>query len=74
MSGLIVFLVSHDGCVALPHGAMGLSAVCDCHTHYFLALRLTIFMIVIFCNLFVCLSKRQAKNIPPRYLIVYSAI
>ena len=25
-----VFLVSHDGCVALPCGAMGLSAVCDC--------------------------------------------
>ena len=23
-------LVSLDGCVALPHGAMGLSAVCDC--------------------------------------------
>ena len=25
-----VFLVSCDGCVALPRGAMGLSAVCDC--------------------------------------------
>ena len=25
-----VFLVSHDGCVALPRDAMGLSAVCDC--------------------------------------------
>ena len=25
-----VFLVSHDCCVALPHDAMGLSAVCDC--------------------------------------------
>ena len=25
-----VFLVSRDGCVALPRGAMGLSAVCDC--------------------------------------------
>ena len=25
-----VFLVSHDGCVALPNGAMGLPAVCDC--------------------------------------------
>ena len=25
-----VFLVSSDGCVALPCGAMGLSAVCDC--------------------------------------------
>ena len=25
-----VFLVSHDGCVALHHGAMGLSVVCDC--------------------------------------------
>ena len=25
-----VFLVSHDCFVALPHGAMGLSAVCDC--------------------------------------------
>ena len=24
------FLVSRDGCVALPRGAMGLSAVCDC--------------------------------------------
>ena len=24
------FPVSLDGCVALPHGAMGLSAVCDC--------------------------------------------
>ena len=25
-----VFLVSFDGLVALPRGAMGLSAVCDC--------------------------------------------
>ena len=25
-----VFLVSRDCCVALPHGDMGLSAVCDC--------------------------------------------
>ena len=25
-----VFLVSCDCCVVLPHGAMGLSAVCDC--------------------------------------------
>ena len=25
-----VFLVSRDYCVALPRGAMGLSAVCDC--------------------------------------------
>ena len=24
------FLVSRDCCVALPHGAMSLSAVCDC--------------------------------------------
>ena len=24
-----VFLVSRDGCVALPRGAMGLSSVCD---------------------------------------------
>ena len=27
---LVVFLVSHDCCVALTHDAMGLSAVCDC--------------------------------------------
>ena len=27
---LFVFLVSCDCCVALPGGAMGLSAVCDC--------------------------------------------
>ena len=27
---LFVFLVSHDCCVALPHDARGLSAVCDC--------------------------------------------
>ena len=27
---LIVFLVCRDFCVALPHDAMGLSAVCDC--------------------------------------------
>ena len=27
---LVGFLVSRDGCVALPRGAMGLSAVCDC--------------------------------------------
>ena len=27
---LFVFLVSRGRCVALPHGAMGLSAVCDC--------------------------------------------
>ena len=25
-----VFLVSGDGCVALPRGAINLSAVCDC--------------------------------------------
>ena len=25
-----VFLVSHDCCVALPSGTMGLSTVCDC--------------------------------------------
>ena len=25
-----VFLVSRDCCVAIPRGAMGLSAVCDC--------------------------------------------
>ena len=25
-----VFLVPRDCCVALPHGAMGLSEVCDC--------------------------------------------
>ena len=34
---LFVFLVSRDCCVALPHDATGLSAVCDCgisdHTH-----------------------------------------
>ena len=34
---LFVFPVSHDCCVALPHCAIGLSAVCDCgspnHTH-----------------------------------------
>ena len=29
-SGPLFFLVSRDGCVALPCGAMGLSAVCDC--------------------------------------------
>ena len=27
---LFVFLVSNDYCVALPRGAMGLSAVCNC--------------------------------------------
>ena len=27
---LFVFLVSRDCCVALPHDAKGLSAVCDC--------------------------------------------
>ena len=27
---LFVFLASCDCCVALPHDAMGLSAVCDC--------------------------------------------
>ena len=27
---LLVFLVSCDCCVALPHDATGLSAVCDC--------------------------------------------
>ena len=34
-----VFLVSHDRCVALPHDATGLFAVCDCgisdHTPYY---------------------------------------
>ena len=27
---LFVFLVSRDGCVAVPRATMGLSAVCDC--------------------------------------------
>ena len=27
---LFVFLVSHDCCVALPHDATGLTAVCNC--------------------------------------------
>ena len=27
---LFVFMISRDCCVALPRGAMGLSAVCDC--------------------------------------------
>ena len=27
---LFVFLMSRDCCVALPHGAIGFSAVCDC--------------------------------------------
>ena len=27
---LFFFLVSRDCCVTLPHGAMGLSAICDC--------------------------------------------
>ena len=27
---LIVLLLSHYCCVALPHNAMGLAAVCDC--------------------------------------------
>ena len=27
---LLIFLVSRDCCVALPHDATGLSAVCDC--------------------------------------------
>ena len=26
----VSFLVSHDGCVALPRGPMGLSSVCNC--------------------------------------------
>ena len=30
MFALLVFLLSCDCCVALPHDAMGLSAVCDC--------------------------------------------
>ena len=29
-AGCFVLLVSSDCCVALPHGSMGLSAVCDC--------------------------------------------
>ena len=36
---LFVFLVSHDCCVALPHDATGLFAICivvfSDHTHYF---------------------------------------
>ena len=31
----LFFLVSRDCCVAIPLSAMGLSAVCDCDTHYF---------------------------------------
>ena len=27
---LVALLSSRDGCVALPRGAMGLSAACDC--------------------------------------------
>ena len=38
----IVFLVSRDGCVALPRGGIGLSAVCVCGI--FLSYPLTIFL------------------------------
>ena len=42
--------MSHDCCVALPQGAMGLSAVCDCgitdHTHYFLTIFSLIFILI----------------------------
>ena len=34
-----VSLVSHDGCVALPHTAMDLSEVCDCTHLLFLILK-----------------------------------
>ena len=40
---LVHFLVSHDGWVALPHGAMGLSAVCDCGISW--SYSLTIFIL-----------------------------
>ena len=39
---LYVFLVSRDCCVALPHGAADLSAVCDCGISW--SHSLTIFM------------------------------
>ena len=39
-------MVSRDCCMALPHGAMGLSAVCDCDfliilTYYFTYIYIT---------------------------------
>ena len=34
-----VFLVSHDVCVSLPRGAMGLSAVCDSNIYLSLSLQ-----------------------------------
>ena len=51
-----VLLLSGDCCVALPRGAMGLSAVCDCgiSSSYLLTISLVIppvFVWVYFCNM-----------------------
>ena len=42
---LFVFLVSRDFYVALPHDAMGLSAVCDCRIFRSFSLLLTHFLL-----------------------------
>ena len=44
---LFVFLVSRDCCVALPHGAAGLSAVCDCGVTCFLIILTYYFCMVL---------------------------
>ena len=45
-----VLLVSRDCCVALPRGALGLSAVCDCGISKSYSLSLTIFYLRTFCK------------------------
>ena len=45
---ILIFLVSHDWCMALPHDGMGLSAVCDCvFTHWLFLFLLFLFMIIL---------------------------
>ena len=51
---LLVFLVSRDCCVALPHDATGVSAVCDCGISC--SYSFTIFMIRGTCNFLIYCS------------------
>ena len=56
-------MVSYDCCVSLPHGATGLSAVCDCGISCIIIRTYsTIFYIQFLLFLFVCFVALRPKS------------
>ena len=63
---IVFFLVSCDCCVALPCGAIGLSAVCDCGIS--LSYSLTIFIWLFSCYGDHCIGPKPPHMVDFSYL------